>query len=215
VEDEGTGSPSALITERWEELDSVRWMPYGSHPPSVTSVDGHGVLRLLGDEKYGDGLMLKEGIPIDQGVTVEFEFRMELTEDVHQNIGLCLRDVDPDAFDLESGSHLGSGESLCFLYPAREHEKMDPSDVSFIVSPGVEKRAHLPEALPSSDWTHVAIQVRLDGESNLVVNRERVTTSPILLSTDPTFQWTVTIDADAVGTEVLVRNFNIWRGIRY
>ena len=215
VEDKGTGGPTAYLLERWTTLDTTRWVPFGSHHPVVKTVDGERVLELRGDEKYSDGVLLKEALLLDQGITAEYEFKMEVNRDVHQHVHLCLRDVDPARFDRVSGRSEWNGESLCFHYPAREFEKRDPSESALFLTPGVETRVRLPDALPTSEWTHVAIQVRADGESSLVVNHERVATSPILLPTIPGHQWAIVIYGAAVGTEVLVRNLNIWREIRY
>jgi hypothetical protein len=215
VEDKGTGGPTAHLRELWTTLDTTRWIPFGSHPPVVKAVEGNGVLEVRGDEKYSDGVLLREALPLDQGITAEYEFKMELNRDVHQSVSLCLRDMDPDRFDRANGISVQSGETVCFRYPARELEKLDPSEAVLFLTPGVETRVKLPDALPTSEWTHVAIQVRADGESSLVVNHERVATSPILLPTIPRYQWTLIVEGDAVGTEVLVRNLNIWHEVRY
>jgi hypothetical protein len=215
VEDNGHGGPAAVLTERWTALDTTRWILLGSHHPVVRAVDGGHALQLRGDEKYADGVVLREAVPLDQGVTIEYEFKMELTRDVHQNVSLCLRDLDPARIDAEKGLYSEVGEVLCFMYPSREFRKLDPSDISFRVTPGVETRVRVPTALPTAGWTHIAIQVRADGGCSLVVNRQRVATSPILLPTNPRVQWTVAVDGDAVGTELLVRNLNIWREVRY
>jgi hypothetical protein len=159
--------------------------------------------------------MLREPIPLDQGATIEIEFRMEVTRDVHQNLNLCLRDSNPAQFDLGTGAYREQGEMLCARYPSREFEKIDLSELSFSVTPGVESRVRVPDALPTSGWTHLAIQVRPDGECSLVVNRERVVTSPILLPTTPVNQWTMVIEGDAIGTEVFVRDLTIWKEVRY
>ncbi len=215
VEDSGNGGPTLFHAERFEGLDTTRWIAFGSHPPLIRYLDGEGVLQILGDEKYSDGVIFKESIPLDQGFTAELEFKLEINRDVHQNLNLCLRDTDLAAFDRGNGVIQYDADLLCFLYPSRELDKRDPSDISFRVAPGGEIRVNLPDALPTSGWTHVAIQVRPDGEPSLVINRERVATSPILLPTTPSHQWTVVVEGDAVGTEVLVRNLNIWREVRY
>jgi hypothetical protein len=215
VEDTGVGDPRAFLRERWDSLDPDRWRAFGSHPPIATTFEGEPVLQILGDEKYADGVMLNEAIPLEQGITVEFEFRMALTEDVHQNVSLCLRDTSPLEFDPGSGTHRPTGEIVCLLYPSREFEKLNPSEVSLRTTPGVETRARIPEALPTQGWTHIALQVRPDGETSLVVDRERVATSPVLLTTQPKYQWTLLVDGDAVGTELFIRDLNIWREIRY
>jgi hypothetical protein len=104
---------------------------------------------------------------------------------------------------------------VCFLYPAREFEKMNPSQVRLYVTPGSENLVEVPEALPTPGWTHVAIQVRADGEPSLVINRQRVATAPIRIRTTPRYQWSAVIDGDAVGTQPMVRNFGVWREVRY
>jgi hypothetical protein len=215
VEDRGAGGPTTFFRESWDSIASNRWIPYGSHPPEIATIDGEKALRLMGDEKYSDGVVFREPIPMDQGVTVEYEFKMELNRDVHQNISLCVRALDLERFDPTTGVFPAGGETLCFAYPSREFQKMDPSEVSLLATPGVETRVPLPDVLPTSGWTHVALQIMADGECSLVINRERVATSPRRIHTGSRFPWTVVVDGDAVGTEVYVRNLNIWREVRY
>ena len=215
VEDTGQGGPAALYRGDWSLPLDQAWIPFGLYPPTVEDLGDGPVLRLWGAEKYNDGLLYRDSLEIDQGITVELEFQMELTGVLHQNLRLCLHDYDFTRLDLELGVFLGQGDSLCLGYPAREMAKLDRSELSLMVSPGVETRARVPESLPTSGWTHVAIQVRADGECSLVVNRERVATCPIHLRTDALHRWTVKLSGDAVGTEVYVRNLNIWRNVRY
>ncbi len=215
VADRGTEGTTALLRERWERLDTALWTAFGSHPPVVRDFGGERVLQLLGDEKYSDGVIYKGPVPLNQGLTVELEFKMRVDRDVHQNLGLCLSDSDPRDLHLESGAIPGTGEVLCARYPAREFEKMDLSELYLQITPGVESRVRVPEALPTTGWTHLAIQVRADGECSLVVNRERVATSPILLPITPMNRWTVIVEGDAVETEVFIRDLNIWREVRY
>lgn len=215
VEDRGISDSALDFRELWTELDTTRWIPFGSHPPRAATFEGASALQLLGDEKYSDGLVLREELSLDRGITIELDFRIEISEDVHQHLQLCLKDADPEKVHRDSGTLPDQGENLCFIYPSREHQKMDPSQVSMEVTPSVENRVRLPEDLPTSGWTHAALQVRPDGEASLVINRQRVATSPIRLSTVPHTRWTVVLDGDAVGTDVFVRDFAIWREVRY
>jgi len=215
VEDKGMSGPTAHFRDRFETLDTTAWIPFGAHRPQTGVVGDDWVLHLRGDEKYSDGIILKDPIQLDQGVTVEYEFKMEVNRDVHQNVSLCLRDTDPFRLDRRQGTYGPSGEVVCFLYPSREFEKMDLSEVRLYVTPGAEDLVRLPGDLPSTEWTHVAIQVRADGEPSLVINRRRVATSPIRIEMQPRFQWSVVIDGDAVGTDLLVRNLSVWREVRY
>jgi DNA-binding SARP family transcriptional activator len=215
VEDRGSGGPGAYFRDGFETLDTTRWIPFGTHQPRSMTLEEEAVLGLRGDEKYADGIILKEPIPLDQGVTVEFEFKMEVNREVHQNVSLCLRDTDPQRVDVAQGLFGPGEEVVCFLYPAREFEKMNPSQVRLYVTPGSENLVEVPEALPTPGWTHVAIQVRADGEPSLVINRQRVATAPIRIRTTPRYQWSAVIDGDAVGTQPMVRNFGVWREVRY
>jgi hypothetical protein len=215
VEENGEADSAPVIRARWEEEDTARWVPFGSHPAEVVTLDGEEVLEIRGDEKYGDGILSNFPINLTQGTTVEFEFRMEMNRNVHQRFSLSVWDFDPTDFDRGEGRVLGGGASARVAYPSRDLEKHDPSDIRLMVSPGVETRVNLPEALPSSGWTHLAIQVRADGEVSLVVNRERVGTSPVLLNTVPIHRWNLVLEGDAVGTRLFFRNLNIWPEVRY
>jgi len=213
VEDSGSGG--ALLMERFADLDPTIWLPFGNQPPEVRSIEGESVLYLRGDERYADGSLHRGPISLDQGVTVEMEFRMNLNRDVHQWIALCLADVDLAEIPLEAGNLTETGEQACFMFPSREYEKMNPAEAALTVIPGTENRIRLPHLLPPSNWTHVALQLRADGQVTLVVDRQPVATNPIHIHTQPKHQWTVLVEGSAVGTEIFVRNLNIWRGIRY
>ena len=215
VRDSGGGVPGAFFRGDWSKPLEEDWLPYGNRPPIPDRFQGELVLRLMGTEKYHDGLLFRDPIPLDQGVTIEVEFQMELTRDVHQNVGLCLQDQDFDNEEIGTGALWGAGEEICIRYPSREMEKLDPTEVSLLVTPGVEILAQAPESLPPKRWTHLAIQVRPDGECSLVVDRERVGTCPIRIPTTPVAQWTVKLDGDAVGTDLYVRSLNIWTEVRY
>ena len=215
VEMSESGGPAAFFSETWKEVDSGDWMPFGVNPPVTRILDGDPVLQLRGTEKYSDGLLFMDPIPLGQGITIEMEFKMDLNRDVHQNLSMCLKDVDMERIVEGVGTTWGEGEEVCFFYPAREMAKLNPSEVSLQMTPGFEARDEVPASLPSSGWTHVALQIRADGEPSLVINRERVLTSPILLPTVPRGQWTIKLRGDAVGTELFVRNLNIWQEVRY
>ena len=140
---------------------------------------------------------------------------MAPSRDVHQNFHLCLADLDREAMDRDLGRFPRVYQEACFHYPSREFEKMDPAEASFLVGDGAEERVRLPGVLPPMDWTHVAIQVRADGQVGLVVDRKVVAVSPLRLRIRPDRSWTVTVQGDAVGTDLLARNLTIWRELRY
>jgi hypothetical protein len=214
VEVEDIGTQWEMVTENFEDSELPQWQRVGSHPPETREVDGEPVLRLMGDEKYTDGLLLSSPLALDQGITVEMEFRISLTRDVHQNFGFCIQDVDHGKSRLETGV-LAYESGACVHYPAEEFQKMDPSQLSLITSPGPLKMVRVPDALPSDDWVHIALQVRADGDVSLVVDRERIASAPVTLQALPGKDWYLVVQGDAVGTELYVRNLSIWPGERY
>jgi hypothetical protein len=215
VEENEDANPASVIRARWENVDTTRWIPFGTHPPEVVTLNGESVLEIRGDEKYADGMITDFPISLTRGITVELEFRMEIDRDVHQRLSLSIRDFDPDDLDRQKGTFPRGEIAARVAYPARDLKKLDLSELSLLVSPSVETRVRIPDALPTGDWTHVALQIRADGESSMVVNRQRVATSPVLLNTTPAHQWNLVLEGDAVGTRLFIRNLNIWPEVRY
>jgi len=213
VEDAGNGG--SVYRDRFLSLDTARWLSFGDPRPVAERIDGEPVLRLRGDEKWREGILYRPELSLDQGGTVEVEFRMVPTERLHQNFHLCLTDMDFKDLDPTLGSLPRPSQQACFAYPSREYEKMDPAEASFLTGEGVDERVRLPGTLPPADWTHVAIQVRADGLAALVVDRQVVAVSPVRLRVRPDEGWTIMVEGDAVGTDLLVRNLTIWREVRY
>jgi hypothetical protein len=214
VEVEDIGAQWEMVAESFQDPSLPQWLRVGSHPPEVQELAGEPVLRFLGDEKYTDGLLLSSPLSLDQGVTVEMEFRMSLTRDVHQNFGLCIQDVDLGRSRLETGV-IASERAACVHYPALEFEKMNPVELALHTSPGALELVRVPDALPSDDWVQIALQIRADGDASLVVDRRRITSAPVTLQLLPGIEWYLVIKGDAVGTELYVRNLRVWPGERY
>jgi hypothetical protein len=180
----------------------------------LVSVDGGPALRLRGDEKYSDGLIYRESVSVAHGITVEAEIKIGITKSVHQNFVLCLRDLVWEETDLEIGTPASNAEA-CVTYPAREFEKMDRSRFALTVNPGRQVDFSAPAPITGEDWIHVALQVRADGLTSLVVNRQRIGTNPVGLYTDPPRDWHLMFHGTTVGTELFLRNLQVWPGERY
>jgi DNA-binding SARP family transcriptional activator len=215
VEVEDVGPEWAVLSERFPTLDTTRWIPVGFPPAEVVTEDGEQVLHLKGDEKYTDGIVLRSPLSLSRGITIEMEFKMNVTRTVHQSFGFCIRDTNPEEVDREQGGFPNSGAEVCIRYPAQEFEKLDLTEASIWVTPGRKRRVRAPESFPPDDWTHLALQVRADGEATLVVNRQRLVSNPIRLHTPPESRWTLIVEGDAIGTDIYVRNLTIWLGERY
>jgi hypothetical protein len=214
VEVRDVGGAGAIFHDDFQQLDSARWAPVGVAPTVDTMPDGETVLRFRGNEKYSDGLVLLDPLPVGQGITVEMEFRFNPSRPVHQNLGISIRDMDPDPTGLRNG-FLEAIAGAGVVYPGREMAKFDPSEARLVVSPGRETMVSAPDVLPSSDWVHMALQIRADGECALILNRQKIGTSPIVLDTRPRHAWHLVLIGDAIGTEILVRNLAVWPGERY
>ncbi len=208
------GSAGAFLREDFARIDTTVWLPIGNPQPAVIEFEGDSVLLLRGDDKYADGLISLDPIPLDQGVTVELEFRLHLTRTVHQSVYLCLKDIDPDLYRVEEHAGSLSREDVCFRYPRDEFQKLDPREGSFLIRSGLERPVRVPDVFPPEEWTHVAIQVRADGEVSLVVDREVVARSAVRIDTDPDNQWALMITGNAVEARPMIRNLTIWRELR-
>jgi len=215
VEVDYEGPGAAFFMDRFQSLDTTRWIPVGYPRPVVVERGGDSVLLLNGNEKYIDGLVLRDPIPMGRGVTVEWEFHLDPTRDVHQSLAVCLREADPGDVQPE-GSGLGSGRpSACFRYPANELAHFDPTEAVLEVSPSVSTWIRRPDLIPATGWTAVALQVRADGEVSLFLDREHAATSPVNLSTGDDGPWLLLLMGKSVGSEVLVRDLAVWEELRY
>ncbi len=215
VEVDYEGPGSAFFMDRFQSLDTTRWIPVGYPRPLVVERAGDSVLLLNGNEKYIDGLVLRDPVPMGRGVTVEWEFHLDPTRNVHQSLGVCLRKADPGEVRPD-GSDLGSGRpSACFRYPAGELAHFDSNEAVLEVSPSVSTWIRRPDLIPAKEWTAVALQVRADGEVSLFLDREHVATSPVDLSTGDDGPWLLLLTGKSVGSDVLVRDLVIWEELRY
>ena len=102
VEENNSSSPLQGLSGK-SGSPSIR--PSGSHsdPTLLKSSPStaKAYLEILGDEKYSDGVISKTGINLAQGTTIEFEFKMEIDQNIHQRLWLCLWDFDPATLSTE------------------------------------------------------------------------------------------------------------------
>lgn len=202
------------FAEPFVNLDTTRWEIFGNPPPAVVPVDGRPALWLTGDEKWLDGIMTRKPLDVSRGVTVELDFRLTVTEDVYQNLLVCLTDgsvrrLAPGATELDQGT------AACFRYPALDLDKMRPDEFAAWVTPGVASVQALPDLLPSDTWRHLAIQVRADGETTFFLQQRPVYRSPFPLPKKPDATWRLVLSGKSVGTRLLVRDLLIWPEPRF
>jgi hypothetical protein len=207
-----TGDPGrgTLLSDDFVSLDDGVWIGMGDPVPVPGTEQGEPVLVMRGDGLHEDGLLLRDPLPLDQGLTVEMDFRMPLNGHRAQRFQVCLMDVPlanqaVQQVDYESLPIMGRA---CLMHP----DSRDGGEAITLWAGFATQRLRLPQHLPSDDWIHVALQVRGDGEVTLVVNREPVARAVVRLSSEPDSQWRIVLLGAPYGSELLVRQLRVWRG---
>jgi DNA-binding SARP family transcriptional activator/energy-coupling factor transporter ATP-binding protein EcfA2 len=212
---EVTGDPGrgTLLSDDFATLDPGLWIGVGDPLPVPGEVEGEPVLVMRGDGLHRDGLLLREPLTLDQGTTVEMEFRMPLTRRLGQRFQLCLQDIPLPDPAVQRVDYLGLpiNEGTCLVYP---DGRLGAQAVSF-ADGFAYQRVDLPPHLSSDDWIHLGLQVRGDGQVMMVLDREVAAEGVVRLSSDPGSQWRISLTGEALGTELLVRQLRVWQGERY
>jgi hypothetical protein len=206
-----------LFRDDFDASGLSRWIPFGHPYPEIVQVGGDALLSLTGDGRFHDGLIARESFDIRTGATAELEFRMPLTRTDRQRVGLCLERAD-EYLGVTRPEWIGqtAGHSVCFVYPARERVKFSEYGASVSVQPlGLQHLVNLPETIDSSDWTHMALQVRADGIVSAVFDRGVVFEHDVRLNIENPTEWRVRVFGAATDTEAYVRVVTVWPGERY
>ena len=218
VEVSGDAGTGPLVADRFDVLDTQRWLPVGHPQPISVTRDGEPALLLRGDGLHDDGVISAEPLRLAQGGTIEFEFQIsEFTDLVAQRLRVCLSDTDVpdqahDGFELRD---LAIKQQTCVQYPGG-YPAFQTDRISVTVNPLFATLDFpTPEGIGPGAWIHLALQLRADGEMSVLLNRETVVRSPLRVDNRPESQWRVVLLGHSVGTEVLVREFRVWAGERY
>ncbi len=210
------GGPQApLLADPLTRLDTARWAVVGEPEPEVVTSLAGPMLALRGDGRYWDGIMTRKPLVIGRGVTVEVEFRMDLTRRSQQRITIGLTDA-PDAGRLPVELHRPPQRgAIGVQYPAAELLKFDPTALQVYFRNGYQEYGRVPDRLPGDGWVHLALQVDASGAVEVFVDRESVLETDLRLPIDTAEAWYVDLAGAAVNTDLLVRNLVVWEGLRY
>lgn len=215
VEETGYSGEELLFRDPFSDEALPGWVLYGEPVPSVIASEGERVLSLNGDGSHRDGLILAEGFSMAQGATLEFEFKLPLHRADRQRVGVCLFEDSPSS-SLGPTAPLRPPNRLCLIYPSAEQSKFR-SDLAKVWSgPRSEnpERAVSP-TLPSDDWVHLALQIRADGETSILLERSLWVPTDGRVTIDPDKLWKIDFHGPSVDTQLLIRNVTVWRGERY
>lgn len=212
---EVTGDPGrgTLLSDDFNTLDPKIWIGMGDPLPIPGEVDGEPVLVMRGDGLHRDGLLLRDPLTLDQGTTVELEFRLPLSTRSGQRFNLCLQDIPLLDQQVQRVDYPGLpiNWGTCLSYP---DGRLGDQAFTFVDGFAFQRLA-LPEGLSSDDWIHLGLQVRGDGQVRMVLDRQVVAEGVVRLTSDPGSQWRISLFGEALGTELLLRQLRVWQGERY
>jgi DNA-binding SARP family transcriptional activator len=210
----GVMEDRVVFRDTFPTLDTARWVLLGVPVPRLTVVEGHRVLELTGDGQWSDGLVLRDPVRLQRGGTLEVEFRFELNRRDRQKVRLCLVDWDRvDGHDEHSTEGWLDNKWICAMYPSGELARFDSAAIDFSAT-AWHAKFDAGGDLPSSAWTHVALQVRPDGKASLYLNRRHVAETPHAIPM-PAEGWRAALFGAALETRVFARNLALSHGPRF
>ena len=205
-----------VIREPFEELDSTRWRRLGTPLPRVVDdVAGGPALELRGEGEHEEGVILGTPLALPRGGTVELEFLTEFTRQDRQHIRLVLGTAEPVP-DGDPGDWTGWrwDRHLTVTYPeAGPGGRFNPDRIA--VQGTGWRFLDIPEEVQQGEWTHLAIQLRPDGEVSFYMNHRYLGTAPGRLPVEPDSEWRVALLGAALDTRLFVRNLVVWGEPRY
>lgn len=210
-------SGTLLLGDRFQEFPGEAWIALGDPQPSTVELDGATVLSMNSDAVFADGMVSAASFPAAQGLTLEMQFRLPLTDRMdRQSVTLCLWEADPpiDA-DPAWVPNWRARDQYCVRYPADELTGFDPTAMWL----GPDSRLGI-QGVPApgfggEEWVEFGLQLRADGRLSAIANGEEVAVHPLLFDIDPDTRFRVLVLGRTADTELQARNLNLWRGARY
>ncbi len=201
-----------LLREDFRTLDPGSWMPVGTpHPLPVVLEDGAPALSIPGDGHDRDGARSLRGLPLDRGLSVEVSVRLRLTRRDRQGLDLVL--LEPGVGTPIDVHPTEAHQSLSITWPSEELERFDPRELALRVA-GHTVRFRLPAEVGTDDWIRLGLEVRPDGQVQVLVQGIPVGSHPLHVDAGTGSPWYLQIVGSAVDTELLVRDLGVWRGVR-
>jgi len=214
---EGGERPDLLFRETFEAGLSD-WVMEGEPPFGIVQAGDREALLARGDGRFVDYVRTRAGFPADQGVTLELEFRLPLTDRRdRQRLMVCLKE---EAMEAKGGGiplpHPRPRLDVCFRWPGDQLAKRRTDRATLILGRwGGQKEVDVGPWLPSSDWTHLALQLRADGALSVFLDRELAHRSDVVLPVEPQARVHVRLGGASVDTRLLIRDVVLWRGERF
>ncbi|MCC7194261.1 MAG: AAA family ATPase [Gemmatimonadaceae bacterium] len=203
------------LAERWEAINSSRWVSFGYPRPFIAAKDGQRVLSLNGDSTFDSGVHSARLFSPADGLAVHAMVSVRLTALQWQTAGVWVMAVAPA--ELRRWDHLTGG-----LPPARpagecaaglpQGEGMPGGERGGLTGPRMLRGYELTPAQKRGGWVTVDIQVFPDGRCAFAIDGiPRAVTGRAFSPGDSV---AVVLGGKAHRTESLVGPVEVWTGIR-
>lgn len=212
--------PAALVLdERFTTLDAWHVIGEGYDPADprrrgppvrLAAEGGAGVLAILGDHNYADGIATRNALRTSAGVQVEVEYAFALSHFDKQQLQVGLWPDEPSR-DEHGITWLANPPLVHFAYPATTGAKFSRTEAS-TASFGANQYLAVPEAAGDGTWHTLRLVVRPDGHAEYWLD------GALLLESAARAQaldvpLRVAVLGSSVGTRLDVRRVRIWEGV--
>jgi DNA-binding SARP family transcriptional activator len=208
------GDPEVVVLEeRWEHLDSTRWLPFGEPAPRlVRSPDGSPGLNNAGDGSYSSGVVSAEAVNGAPGAGIEVVVRQTVTRSQWQQqyVGLVRDSPEFSRWDRRTGGPPAS-VGCTLLYPAGEG--LRALQWLDLMAGRLSRRVPAGAAWHDGSPRALVIQLFPDGSCGFIIDGAFTWRSPPALPIGGPYR--VLLGGNSAGTDqVLVGPATVWRGVR-
>jgi DNA-binding SARP family transcriptional activator len=205
-----------LVTEDFEHgLDSTRWRTYGTPPPTL--VTGAGVAGSTGFLSRGtyfhsSGIVLRQPLPLDHGLTIEYWAQMPATRPLWQSIKVGLYATPADSFHLGMGSEAAQDAAAVSLEAPNPNEaRRQMMAVVSDANPRLEY-VPLPRRLADGRWHRFRLIVYPSGSMRWFADG-REAMPPARANVGGRARWSLVVAGRSVGTLAVVDDIRVWQGV--
>lgn len=199
-----------LLREPFETFDTTRWRRLGMPSPTIEVVDSSHALRLRGDGNWTAGLLSRETWDFSRGATLEIDFQIQLTRRDRQSITLFVGNGEPlSGRDGSAWEDWIWHDKAAVTFPAGEAGRPDSTHVRLDVN-GLSSPLSVPPDFDPARWSHIAIQLRADGDVRVFLDNDLVGAARVRVNTAAGARWRIGLLGAATDTRLLVRNLVLW-----
>lgn len=202
-----------LVDERWNEGLEPAWSTYGVPRPKIVHDSRFGnAFNNNGDDSFFSGAYTMRSFEVRNGLWVEAEMSVPVTEKPWQDQDLVLADIDSTRWaewDRRTGDRPGGGNGQCRLY-VPQGDGVHRGDSLYVEAPKSGGQLPAPASLRTGKPFLALVQIFPDGRCGFAIDGQPLWISP------PNFAATavhVLLSGRSVGTEILVGHLRVFSGI--